>query len=51
MASAGLQVQLSVAEIQAILCPECRAKLRELVRAKITDQLVDQVIGTRPPGG
>ena len=45
MAQAGIQVQMTVREIHAILCEECREKLRKLVRDKISDQLVDQVIG------
>ena len=45
MAQAGLQVQLSVQEIHEILCKRCRGKLRALVKEKITDQMVDQVIG------
>ena len=45
MAKAGIQVSLTVREIHAILCEECREKLRKLVRDKISNQLVDQVIG------
>jgi len=45
MAEAGIQVQLNVKEIYAVLCEECREKLRKLVKDKISEQLVDQVIG------
>lgn len=45
MAQAGLQVQLSIKEIHEILCPECKAKLRELIKAKISDQMIDSVVG------
>lgn len=48
MASAGIQVQLSVKEIYEQLCPKCKAKLKELIRQKVTDQLVESVIGTEP---
>ena len=45
MAQAGIQVQLSVKEIYAKLCPKCRKKVRELIKEKVTDQMVSQVIG------
>ena len=45
MAQAGIQVQLSVREIHAVLCKRCRKKLRDLVKEKVTDQMVDQIIG------
>ena len=45
MAKAGIQVQLSVSEIYAVLCKKCQAKLRELVKDKISEQMVDQIIG------
>lgn len=43
-------MQLSVAEINAVLCEKCRKKLRDLVKEKITDQLVDQVMGVAVGG-
>jgi len=45
MAEAGIKVQLNVKEIYTVLCEECREKLRKLVKDKISEQLVDQVIG------
>ena len=46
MAQAGINVQLNVREIYKRLCPKCQKKIRELIKAKVTDQMVDQVIGT-----
>ena len=34
------QIKLSVKEIYAKLCPECQAKIRELLKEKIADQTV-----------
>lgn len=51
MAQAGLQVQLSVQEIHEVLCEGCRERLRALVKEKITDQMVDQVIGVNGSKG
>lgn len=45
MAKAGLTVQLSVKEIYERLCPKCREKLKNLIREKVTDEMVSQVIG------
>lgn len=44
MAQAGLQVQLSIKEINDALCPECKAKLRELIKSKISEQMIDSVV-------
>jgi len=53
MAQAGIQVQLSVREIYARLCPKCQAEVKALVKEKLTEQMVDQVLGVEgpaPPG-
>jgi len=47
MAQASVQVQLSIPELYEMLCKECKSKLKKLVREKITDQMVSQVIGER----
>lgn len=44
MAQAGVQVQLSLKEIYVCLCPQCQAKLKVLIKDKITDNLVKGVI-------
>ena len=49
MAQAGIQVNLKLREIHALVCEECKEKLRKLVRDKISEQLVDQVIGEEAP--
>jgi len=46
MAQAGIQVQLSVKEIYDRCCPDCKQKIRELIKEKVSDQMVSQVIGT-----
>ena len=45
VAQAGIQVNLTVREIYTELCEECREKLRRIVKDKISEQLVDQVVG------
>jgi len=46
LATAGISVQLSVKEIYDRACARCKKKIRELIKEKITDQMVSQVIGT-----
>ena len=45
MAQAGISVQLSVKEIYEKLCSKCRKQLKELIKGKISEQMVSQVIG------
>lgn len=45
MSQAGIRVDLKLREIHALVCKKCKEKLRKLVRDKISEQLVDQVIG------
>ena len=45
MAQAGMSVQLAIPEIYKELCPKCKKKLRRLIKEKITDQMVSQVLG------
>ena len=40
-----MSVQLAIPEIYAQLCPKCKKKLRRLIKEKITDQMVSQVLG------
>lgn len=47
MAKAGLQVSLTVKEIYERLCPKCKKRLRELIKEKITDDMVNQVLGEK----
>jgi len=46
VAQAQMRVQLSVKEIYDKMCPKCKRKIRELVKEKVTDQMVSQIIGT-----
>jgi len=46
LASMGISIQVSVKEIYEKLCPECKAKLRELIKQKVTDEFVEKVIGS-----
>ena len=45
MARAGIQVQLNVREIYEKCCPKCRKKIRQLIRDKISEDMVSKVIG------
>jgi len=47
LAKAGLQVSLTVKEIYDRLCPKCKKRLRELIKEKITDDMVNQVLGEK----
>lgn len=47
MAQAGINVQLSVKEIYDQMCPKCRRKIRALIKEKVTDVMVTQVIGSK----
>jgi len=43
------QINLSIKEIYGKLCPECQAKLRELLKEKIADQTVKEALeGDKP---
>ena len=44
MAQAGLKINLSVKEIYERLCPKCKKRLRELIKEKITDNMVNQIL-------
>jgi uncharacterized protein with PIN domain len=44
---AKTQISISVKEIYDKLCPECKAKIRELIKEKITDKMVSGVIGEK----
>jgi len=46
LATAGISVQLSVKEIYDRVCVKCKKKIRELIKDKITDSMISQVIGT-----
>ena len=39
-----MQVNLSLKEIYARLCPECQAKLRDMLKEKIADQTVKDAL-------
>ena len=45
MAQAGINVQLSVKEIYERACPKCKAAIRALILDKISEQMVDQILG------
>jgi len=46
-AKAQMSVQLSVKEIYDIVCPKCKKKIRQLIKEKITDQMISQVISEK----
>ena len=39
-----LAVQLSIQEVYDCTCAKCQKRIKDLVRDKISDQMVDQVI-------
>ena len=45
MAHARTSVQLAIPEIYEQLCPKCQKKLRRLVKEKISDEMVNQLLG------
>ena len=38
------EINLALKEIYSELCPECKAKLRELVKGKLADQVVKEAL-------
>ena len=48
MAKTGLSISLTVKEIYERLCPKCKRKVRELIKEKITEDMVNQVLGEKP---
>ena len=47
MARAAMQVQLAIPEIYAQLCPKCKKTLRKLIKEKISDEMVNQMLGVK----
>ena len=47
MAQAAMSVQLAIPEIYAQLCPKCKKQLRKLVKEKISDEMVNQMLGLK----
>ena len=47
MAQAAMSVQLAIPEIYAQLCPKCKEKLRKLIKEKISDEMVNQMLGVK----
>jgi len=43
------QINVSIKEIYSKLCPECQAKLRELLKDKIADQTVKDALEEDKP--
>jgi len=39
-----VKVQVSLKDIYKRVCPKCKKKIRELIKEKITDRMVDQVL-------
>jgi len=44
MSKETMNIQLSLKEIDSVLCSKCKKALRELVKAKLTDDMVEKVI-------
>jgi DNA-directed RNA polymerase subunit RPC12/RpoP len=45
VAAATVRMQVSIKELYDIACPSCKAKIRKLVKAKVTDDLVTSILG------
>jgi len=45
MAQAGVNIQIRIKDIYDALCPECQTKVRALIKERITDLTVQQIIG------
>ena len=43
--SGEVRVSLTLKEVYELLCDDCRRRLRKLVRDKVAESLVEQVIG------
>jgi hypothetical protein len=41
---AKTQISLSVKEIYDRLCPKCKRALKDLIKEKLTDQMVEQML-------
>lgn len=47
MAEQQVKLNIGLKEINSILCPQCQMKLRELVKTKITDSMVTNILGDK----
>jgi hypothetical protein len=37
-------IQISLKEIDAILCPKCKKKLRELIKSKLPEEVIEKLV-------
>jgi len=44
MSEVGLTIRLNLKEIYMKLCPKCKRTIRNLVKQKITDEMVSKVL-------
>jgi hypothetical protein len=44
MSQEKIDLNISLREIDSILCEECKRKLRKLIREKLPDQLIEKAI-------
>ena len=45
MASEETRVELNVKEIYVKLCPKCKGVIRKLIKDKLSDQVVNKMVG------
>lgn len=45
MATATVRLQVSLKDLYDVCCPECKKKIHELVKSKVTDDMVTAVLG------
>jgi hypothetical protein len=47
--STATTINLTMQEVYKVLCPRCRKRLKSLVKDKLTDKMVGQVLGEGTP--
>lgn len=50
MPDENLNLTISLREINEALCPDCKAKLREITKDKIADELAKRALEVEPGG-
>jgi uncharacterized alkaline shock family protein YloU len=43
-----VDVKVSIPEIYEVVCPECKKKVKELVKSKIADSIVNPIVEPKP---
>lgn len=43
----GININLSIKQISAVCCEDCKKKIRELVKDQISEDLINQITGPK----